>query len=170
MVDNTESMFPHCKNVLDLLSLLAYLLKDLSPDGLDIYFTQYRWKTISKKSTKIVAAADHVIYGGISDMRLRLYQILEEHKCKLSNTAAPAWPWFSKIIPQRPLSFYIFTDGKWQPNEVGPVIQRLADGMRTNQLGKEQVGIQFIRFGDDLQGMKRLNDLKHGLDLKSIDM
>ena len=166
-------MRAHCKDVLKVVSLLTYMLKNSDPNGLDVYFTQSTQKVHSVKSTKLSTAVSQVAFQGISDMRARLSHILQEHKNKFGTTTTPSGPWYKKAGPpeaQKPLSFYVLTDGKWQPNEVGPTIIALVDSMRANQLRKEHVGIQFIRFGEDSRGIARLNHLDHGLGLKDIDM
>ena len=166
-------MRAHRSDVLKVVSLLAYMLKDSDPNGLDVCFTQSTQKVNSGKSTRLSTAVSHVAFQGISDMRTRLSHILQEHKNKFGTTTTPSGPWYKKAGPpeaQRPLSFYILTDGNWQPNEVGPTIIALVDSMRANKLPKEHLGIQFIRFGEDCRGIARLNHLDHGLGLKNIDM
>ncbi|KAL8702873.1 MAG: hypothetical protein Q9201_003964 [Fulgogasparrea decipioides] len=107
-------------------------------------------------------------------MRTRLSHILQEHKNKFGTTYTPSGWLFKKAGPPeapKPLSFYVLTDGNWQPqNEVGPIIKDLVDSMVAHHLSKEHVGIQFIRFGEDQQGIARLNHLDHGLGLKDRGM
>ena len=173
MIDNTESMRAHHNDVLKVVSLLTYILKVSDPNGLDVCFTQSNLKVNSGKSKKLSTAVSQVPFQGISDMRTRLSHILQEHKNKFGTTTTPSAPWYKKAGPpeaQKPLSFYVLTDGKWQPNEVGPIIIALVDSMRANQLPKEHVGVQFIRFGEDSRGIARLNHLDRGLGLKNIDM
>lgn len=160
----------HHNNVVQVVSLLAYMLKDSDPNGLDVCFTQSKQKVNSGKSTKLSTAVSKAEFKGISDMRSRLSHILQEHKNKFGTTTTPSRPWYKKADSQKPLSFYVLTDGKWQPNDVGPIIKALVDSMRAKQLPKEHVGIQFIRFGEDSQSMARLDHLDRGLGLKDIDM
>lgn len=165
-------MRAHRKNVVKVVSLLAYLLKDSDPNGLDICFTQSTEKMNSAKSKKLSKVVKQVTFQGISSMRTCLSHLLEEHKNKFRTFTLAPGPWYKKNAPesQRRLSFYILTDGKWQPDEVGPIITALVDRMKELNLLKEHVGIQFIRFGDDPLGIERLNHLDHGLGLKEIDM
>lgn len=166
-------MRPHRENVLSVVSFLAYLLKDMDDDGLDVRFTQSTEKKNSGRTSKLLEVVSRVAFRGVSDMRTRLSQILQEHKNKFGTTVPPPGSWYKKSGPretQKPLSFYILTDGKWQPNEVGPIIISLVESMKENKLHKDHVGIQFIRFGQDSKGIDRLNHLDHGLGLKEIDM
>ena len=164
-------MRQHREDVLSVISFLAYVLKDTDSDGLDIRFTQSPEKKNSGRARKLVEAASKVAFKGISDMRTRLSQIFQEHKIKFGTTTSGFW--YRKPGAhegQKPLSFYILTDGKWQPNEVGPIIKSLVESMKDFKLHKDYVGVQFIRFGQDTQGIERLNRLDHGLGLKEIDM
>lgn len=166
-------MRSHRKDVRKVVSLLAYLLKDSDPNGLDVCFIQSTEKKNSGRATKISEVVGKVDFQGVSDMRTRLSQILKEHKNNFGTTIAPSGSWLKRPGPreaQKPLSFYILTDGKWQPNDVGPIITGLVDSMREHKLHKDHVGIQFIRFGQDSRGIDRLNHLDHGLGLKEVDM
>lgn len=168
-------MLLHRQNVQKVVSLLGYILKDSDPDGLDIYFTQSTGKVNSRKSTELSTAVSQARFQGVSDMRTRLSQILQVHIDKFGTTTTPSKSWYRRRSrtpeAQRPLSFYVLTDGIWQPkSEVGPVITNLVKRMGEHKLLKEHVSVQFIRFGDDPQATERLNTLDHGLGLKDIDM
>lgn len=168
-------MQPHRKDVLSVVSFLAYLLKDTDDDGLDVRFTQSTERKNAGKTSKLLEVVSKVAFKGISDMRTRLSQILQEHKNKFGTKASRSGSWYKRYGPretQKPLSFYILTDGRWQPNEVGPIIVSLVESMKEHKLHKDHVGIQFIRFGQDPKGIDRLNHLDHGLGLglKEIDM
>ena len=164
-------MRPHREDVLSVVSFLAYLLKDMDDDGLDVRFTQSTERKNAGRTSKLLEVVSKVAFKGISDMRTRLSQILQEHKIKFGTRAPPSGYWYKRPREtQKPLSFYILTDGKWQPNEVGPIILSLVESMKEKKLHKDHVGIQFIRFGQDSKGIDRLNHLDHGLGLKEIDM
>lgn len=168
-------MLAHRNDVQKVVSLLAYILKDSDPTGLDVYFTQSTRTVNSKKSKDISAAVIQEPFQGISDMRTRLSQILQEHINKFGTPTAPKkslFHWKSRPSEsQKPLSFYILTDGVWQPKcEVGPVIMALISSMKQHKLPKEHVGIQFIRFGDNPQAIARLKHLDQGLGLNEDGM
>lgn len=168
-------MLSQRQNASRVVSLLGYILKDSDDDGLDVYFTQSTQKAHSSKSTELSIAVSQAPFQGICDMRTRLSQILQEHIAKFGTTTTPSKPWYKRKSrspeSQRPLSFYILTDGIWQPrSEVGPVIKNLVDSMKAHKLPKDHVGIQFIRFGDDPQAKARLEQLDYGLGLQGDDM
>ena len=160
-------------DVESVVSLLSYILKDTDDDGLDLFFTQSTQRRNSGRATKLSEVVSRVTFTGISDMRTRLSQILQGYENKFGTTTSSSRSWYKRLgtpEPQKPLSFYVLTDGKWQPNEVGPIILALVEAMRAFKLHKDHVGIQFIRFGHDPIGITRLNHLDHGLGLKDIDM
>ena len=167
-------MLAHRKDVVEVVSLLAYMLKGLDPDGLEICFTQSTNKVQSGRSTKLSKAVNQVPFYGISNMRMRLGSIFHEHQNDLGTPTNPPGPWYKRAAPPKAkngVSFYIFTDGKYQPNnDVGSTIKAIVDYMKEHKLPKEHVGIQFIRFGEDPDGIDHLNHLDHGLGLKDIDM
>ncbi|KAL8831869.1 MAG: hypothetical protein Q9191_000621 [Dirinaria sp. TL-2023a] len=175
VIDNTKSMLPHRNNAISVVSLLGYIVKDSDPNGLDVYFTQSTHSAHSSKSTDLSMAVSRAPFQGISNMRARLGQILQEHIAKFGTTTTPSKSWYKwkprRAESHRPLSFYVLTDGRWQPqSDVGPVIKSLVESMKEHRLLKEHVGIQFIRFGDDPQAKARLEHLDHGLGLQADDM
>lgn len=158
--------------IVKVVSLLAYMLKASDKDGLDMYFTQNTHKVNSRKSSKLSSSIYGVSFVGISDMRGRLHTVLQEHRNKFGALISPPRRFFRRESPQpqRPLSFYILTDAKWQPTDVEGLIRDLVEDMRGKGRPKEHVGIQFIRFGDDQASIERLDKLDHGLGLKAIGM
>ncbi|KAL8649187.1 MAG: hypothetical protein Q9210_004551 [Variospora velana] len=173
LVDNSETMKQYKKHIADVVSLLAYIVKDSDDDGLDIHFTQSAYKINSKRSTEISSAIYQQPYIGISDMRGRLGTILQEH---INRFGAPVTPSRSRFgrqrspHPQKRLSFYILTDAKWQPTDVGEIIKDMVQKMKAKGLPKEHVGIQFIRFGEDQASIDKLDELDHGLGLNAEAM
>ncbi len=156
-----------------VISLLAYMLKNSDKDGLDIFFTQTVTKVNSRQSSKISTSIHQESFKGITDMRGRLHTILQEHIHKFGTLIQPPRTIFGRRPPpqpQRPLSFYILTDAKWQPTDVGGLIKDLVQSMIAKGCPKEHVAIQFIRFGNDEASIKKLDELDHGLGLKAIGM
>ena len=156
-----------------LISLLAYMVKRSDKDGLDIFYTQTVTKVNSQRSSKLSASIHQEAFAGVSDMRGRLQTILQEHINKFGTLIQAPKPLFGRQPPpqpQRPLSFYILTDAKWQPTDVGRLIKDLVQSMRAKGCPKEHVAIQFIRFGEDQTSIAKLDELDHGLGLKAIGM
>lgn len=166
-------MKKYIRDIERVVSLLAYMLKKSDKDGLDIYFTQTPQKINSQKSSKLSGSIYQERFGGVSDMRGRLQNILHEHVNKFGTLILPSKTFFGHqppSQPQRPLSFYILTDAKWQPTDVGGFIKDLVQKMKAKSCPKEHIAIQFIRFGSDQTSIDKLDQLDHGLGLKAIGM
>jgi hypothetical protein len=168
-------MRPHWPAVLSLFGDLAYLIKKekLDPDGSELYFTvSDEWKR--KKDTTdlkdmVSARAKHL--GNNSnparrlDWHLKKYEEeLEEYENSRSRVVS-----FSK--PVRPKNIYIFTDGVWQPGEtcldrIKRPIKRLVDTLEAVRAPDDQIGLQFIQFGNDEVGTRRMVILDEQLGLK----
>ena len=178
IIDNSESMQTHFPTIKQVIELHGYILKGLDPTGLDVHYTQSTQKKNSKKSTQLVNNIDpETFVGRNTDMKGRLTQIFAEHRAKFGAMVIPELSGLSKFMrkpapePQKPISFYILTDGKWQPNnDVANVILGLVRDMEVKNLAKEHVAIQFIRFGNDVDGIARMDHLDHGLGLKEKGM
>lgn len=156
-----------------LISLLAYMVKKSDKDGLDLFFTQTVTKVNSQKSSKISTSIYQERFIGISDMRGRLQSILQDHISKFGTFHQPPKPLFGRQPPpqpQKPLSFYILTDAKWQPNDVRGLVKDVVKSMIAKKCPKEHIAIQFIRFGEDEASKQKLDELDHGLGLKAIGM
>jgi hypothetical protein len=161
------------RDIVRVVSLLAYMLKNSDKDGLDIYFTQTLQKVNSQKSSKLSSSVHQKCFEGIPDMRGRLQNVLQEHVNKLGALIPPPKTTFGHQPPpqpQRPLSFYILTDVKWQPTDVGGLIKDLTQNMKAKSCPKEHIAIQLIRFGSDQASIDKLDQVDHGLGLRAIGM
>ena len=173
LIDNSATMKQYKENIERVISLLAYMVKGSDKDGLDIFFTQTARKINSQRSSKLSTSIRQVQFVGVPDMRGRLQSISQEHINKFGTTYQPPKPLFGRQPPpepQKPLSFYILTDAKWQPTDVGGLIKDLVKSMIDKKCPKEHVAIQFIRFGGDQASIDKLDELDHGLGLKAIGM
>ena len=174
LIDNSATMKQYSKQVQRVIELLAYMVKKSDKDGLDIYFTQSVKKVNSQKSSRLSTSIQQEQFRGITDMRGRLQSLCQEHINKFGESITPPRSFFGRQPgpqPQRPLSFYILTDAKWQPTDVGAFIKKdLVQSMIDKRCPKEHVAIQFIRFGSDQACIKKLDELDHGLGLKDLGM
>lgn len=162
-------MRDHWKEVQELFGVLAYMVKDSDPDGIELYFTISLDKHQEKHSTKLLEVIRKKKPKGSSDMKIRLGGILQEYQSKLrgQSTQTTIWKPLSRgPKPVRRLNVYVFTDGVWQPEcDTEETIKFLVQTLVKLQVVREQVGIQFIRFGDNPEGIRRLNRLDSGLNL-----
>jgi hypothetical protein len=160
LIDDAASMKAHETEVKRILGILAYLVKDSDPDGLELYFTcsknHFKEKDPSKLVTKFVSNKP----GGLTDIRTRLTLIIDGFIEGFDRN------WFmKKLKPVRSLNIYVLTDGIWQPNtDLTPPLQRLINKLDEN--GQYQVGIQFISFGNRAGALERLNELDDDLGQK----
>ena len=152
-------MKAHEADVKRTLDILAYLVKDSDPDGLELFFTCSKQKFKEKNPSKLVAGFAKNTPRGLTDIRIRLSSIIDDYIKGFDRK------WYKKVFkPIRSLNIYVLTDGIWQPNtDLRPPIRRLIDKLEKN--GQYQVGIQFISFGNNSEALKRLDDLDDNLGL-----
>ncbi|OCL14632.1 kinase-like protein [Glonium stellatum] len=171
VLDDSSSMYEHWDNALDLLDTLAYLVKPSDPDGLELCFTINDKRFTRKHSSDLVKMAERACprgSGRLSNISIILGSILEGYEKRLKE---PAKGWFNKK-EVRKMSIYIFTDGVWRPqtDAAGP-IKSLISALDELHKPKNQIGIQFIQFGNDMEGHERLThlDSKMGLSRDIVD-
>lgn len=155
-------MRPYWKKVQDLFRILAYILKSMDKDGLDLYFTSSNKKYHHNHTTRLVEEVERrgeVKNRGSNDMSDRLEQILGEHGTAIKQASRAG------RLPKA-LNVYVFTDGKWDPrSNIVPSIDTIVNLMHTLQVPEKNVGLQFIRFGDYEEGLKKLRLVDNYLDL-----
>jgi hypothetical protein len=161
-------MNKHWKDVKSLLYVLAYLVKELDDDGLDMSFTISSQEKKFNHASKAVAYLDAMHPNGLANINMRLSKLLMRYVNELEHpTPRNRFSLRTRQSSVKPLSLYIFTDGVWQPGYDGvPPIEALIEKLTALHLPKEQVGIQFIRFGNSEEGIKKLEYLDSGLRKK----
>lgn len=169
LIDNSLSMKPHSGEVRDLFALLGYMVKSKDPDGIELHFTKSSERKDKAKNTgQLLRTLDTVSYFGKSNIRLQLGEILQDYHTKLRDQNLPR-SMFDMVRPRRRArrqTVYIFTDGVWQPEcDPSEMIEKLVKSLEQNHMEREQFGIQFIRFGNVLEGKNRLDRLDSGLGL-----
>jgi len=137
-------MSNYWSEVKELLQVLAWLIKRKDNDGFDVRFTISSAQDKNfEDSTPALKHVSNITPQGVSNMTMRLNSIFSKYN-----------------LTHKPLSLYIFTDGNWQhgSDAIAP-IRNMVSLMNKRNFPKERVGIQFIQFGDDPEGTKRLNYL-----------
>ena len=161
-------MGPYWQTVKNLVGVLAYMVKDCDPDGIELFYTISSDRPIkSTKSTVLMASLNNTTPSGISDIGIRLSSILNQYKAKLHRTygAGTSRTSFSRK-DVRPLNLYVLTDGVWQPEcDAEAPIKELVKKLLELGMDKKKVGIQFIRFGNDAVGRSRLDHLDSDLEV-----
>lgn len=175
LIDNASSMIPYWSDARELSGLLCYLVKRADPNGVDLNFTSLAKHYYRIKSTTDVLKIfdqNRPRSQGHCNMSFHLSSIVNKYQRTLANIPVSR-SIFGKTTSQetRPLSLYVFTDAVWRPRcDVAPVIKSLVNSLNQQNLLKQQVGIQFIRFGNSRQGMERLHDLNNLKRSNIVDM
>ncbi|KAL6721390.1 hypothetical protein ACLMJK_000493 [Lecanora helva] len=177
LIDNSQSMGAHMGRVKEVIELLAYILKDCGRDGINVYLTSQRSKlTTAAKTKDILRCLDSTLFIGRCNMEERLGSILEEYLTKLDRRVFSRFPWksSSNVAALQRLSLYVLTDGVWQPkNEPAQAFIPLLKYMQQQDLPRNHVGLQFIRFGKDMEGarqIERLDNVLSAMDLDIVDI
>lgn len=147
LIDNFSSMRPHIDKVIKTASVISYVTKEADKDGMDLYFTS---DTVNAKkcasSTDVESEVNKMkIVDGRCDMRNCLNNILEP-----------------VLIPNmRPTSIYVYTDAIWEPGtpEVDDIIKTCIKHLVESRERPSTLMIQFIQFGQDVDGTERLRHL-----------
>lgn len=153
IIGDSQSMLEHRKNMTELLGIFAYMIKAHDKDSLDLYFATSADKRNEKTSSKLVRIVEKRRGSGdlgYTEMSVRLEQVLGDYTSKIQREAKMA-------VRTRGLNVYIFTDAVWTPLcDIVPSIDRMVKTLTTYQLPEKQVGLQFISFGNNLDGLARL--------------
>jgi hypothetical protein len=162
-------MSPYWSEVTKVVHVLSYMLKKTDEDGMDLYFTVSKDTHNSKKSSRFLQTLQCKVKAGTSDIGSSLSTILQKYKMYLQEEAPNRRrSFFSKPKPEskKALNVYVLTDAVWEPesNAAEPVTS-LVGTLEKLGYSRNQVGIQFIRFGDDPEGIKKLEHLDSGLGL-----
>ncbi|KAI4657229.1 uncharacterized protein J4E79_007846 [Alternaria viburni] len=144
---------------------LAYLVKSLTPDGIELHFANSpERKGRSKDRKSLIRKFEMVKPYGQSQMGIALSNILPPYYQNQQQSAASKRFSFAPRVEEKPsVNIYILTDGVWSPGSYSvTTIQDHIKNLTKNlwKAGKLQhVGIQFIRFGNDALGKQRLEYL-----------
>lgn len=166
-------MEAHWHAVSATLETLAYSLKASDPDGMDMCFTNSDNVVRSQSSSGLVHALPSHVASSTLTILHRLSELLLEYRHKLAirndkTTKSLGWPRFIRSIFAekrqfvKPLSIYILTDARNAMKESLDAL--LTDTVKDlSRLGhtRRTLGIEFIRFGDDIDGKKQLDALQN---------
>lgn len=164
-------MSPHWNQLIKVVRVLAYMLKKTDDDGMDLYFTIPQDKHNAKTSSELVQKLQGKARRGTSEIGSRLSTILHQYQTYLQDTVPNKKPLFGKAKKAKPkgkraLNVYILTDATWQPHsDATEPIASLIAMLKKSVYPRKQVGIQFIRFGNDPDGIDKLEHLDSGLGL-----
>ena len=157
-------MQKHWNEAMSLLSVLAWMAKDADPDGIELCFTcsTSKYKNRHSGPLKDAMKLEGIRPNSFTDIRLQLGRILQQYQQRLqedSERSSRLWTFRSTRKRARKLNIYILTNGLWQPNDPNNLIKDLVEKLQDLHLPEDQVGLQFISFGDDPNGLDRLQAL-----------
>lgn len=175
IIDNSNSMRQHKEDVLTFVHCLGYLVKHLDSNGLQVLMTSDpRHKETCSTSTQV---RDFVQSRFPSDTRHcniehALEQALEDVYQSVPRLASSSKrSSLSRFLNRKPkpFSILVFTDGIWDDSEHGVSgadlpIERCIGMMKIHGVNRTDVAIQFVRFGNDEKGIRRLTFLDDGLE------
>ncbi len=123
---------------------------------------------VASKSSKFVKSLEKTQPSGISDISILLNSILLRYKSKLHKAyGAGSERTSSARSDLKPLSLYVLTDGTWQPecDAEDPIKSLVQTLVALNVPDKKQVGIQFISFGRNPEGLARMETLDSNMKI-----
>lgn len=158
MIDDSRSMYTYWREVRDLSHLLMYIVKEKDPDGPDLFFLSSDDQLHPKTSTKMEQLINNRKPKGNTSLDGCLNNDLVSYGKKLDMYSRT----YGEPRPPRKRSLYILTDGilgHGGDNQGQEAIRQIVGQVQRAKLFRGQVGIQFISFGNDDKGLKRLEKL-----------
>jgi hypothetical protein len=141
-----------------LLELLASTVQNGDGDGVELYFTNSREWIAPRTSSQLSRLARSIIPWGSTEISRTLGKVLNNYEARIClNKRYRDKARASKVT--RPLTVYVLTDGIWAGGGEPPEVQilSLVELLKEYGLPREQIGLQFISFGKDPEGLKRLD-------------
>ena len=169
MIDLGKSMAKHRPLMTNWLQVLGYTAQNADPDSLDVYCTGNFTKSKAKTYSDLLKLFEHSSF--VEDPHPNVPKILarlfEDYQNKLGkrHLFRPLFGLMPKRGPRK-MSIYVLTDGDWGlQNDLKTQIRSLVDGLWKYHMVDKQIGIQLLRFGNDVGGIKNLEELDSGLGL-----
>lgn len=166
-VDDSKTMRPHWKLVTELALLLAYIVKETDKDGLDLFFLSSSKCIKCKTSNDMREAIVKHTPNATTNINSRLGDDLTAYARKFDQPAPSSSRSFLRLglsssegLKKR--SIYILTDGilAGDDSEQGKEqIRMIVEKILGHGMFRGQLGIQLISFGDDKEGLARLEKL-----------
>ncbi|KAI1765769.1 hypothetical protein GGR53DRAFT_251582 [Hypoxylon sp. FL1150] len=174
LIDDSASMKTHHRGaVLNTFAALSYIAKRIDSNGIDLFFTSEPSRRYhEQKTTKLFGQVERNYSrnrsGGIATtMEASITEVINHIVRKqLPNphftfTGIAGVP--ERLIAQPKITLFVFTDGMWgnelSTRGVASEINRLSNHVKQRNLARTSVTIQFIRFGDNPEGIRQLKYL-----------
>lgn len=163
ILDDSASMRAHWPPVKNAFSVLGYILKPMSPDGISLFFSVSYDTWRRHNTSELVDLLEKKGLGGETDISYRLGLQLQDWRAKHHAKAAEAAKGNGKKKKDksiRGMSFYVLTDGNWKAgSEPTKCLRVMADYLLDADLKSGQVTVQFVTFGRNDTALKRIEDV-----------
>jgi Mg-chelatase subunit ChlD len=134
------------------------MLQNADRDGIELSFTTSSNARQTNDIDQLYQHACKEPQKGTSDMEEALQKAVNKHTFRMERESNP-----------RPLSIYILTDGRFGGNpEV--VLLGLEQMLRDRRLPRTSLGVQFISFGSDEEGLGKMQLLDDMSDKGKFDL
>jgi hypothetical protein len=153
-------MRTHWRKVRKTFEVLGYLVKKADPDGMELFFTNSDTTGRSRDRDKLLRRFDSVQHRDQGGLESALSEILDRF------TDDRSLAHVLRLHKGRAVNIYVLTDGIWEgENEslcgIDDAIRQTVAKMKTTT--RKMIGIQFIQFGNNATGTRRLRVLDDGL-------
>jgi hypothetical protein len=154
-MDDSNSMRQHWKAAMTLSEALACVIKnfELDNNGVDLHFTVNKCPRRNLRRTRTFAKALKRVETSTvsSNLSRRLGELLDAYSRGLTPGRTA-----------KGMQIYVLTDGEWQRDTYQDVEREIKDFIQKLDRARQphyNVGIQFIRFGDDENNKSKLERL-----------
>lgn len=163
IVDDSTSMAAQWPDLKRVFEALTYVVKNMSPDGTELFYTVSYDTYRRKDSSDLCAFLEKHPLAGETNISYRLNLQLQGYVVKLMNLRNKKPKKGEKLIV-RPMSIYILTNGEWgQGPDPKIALQDMADFLKREKMTQGQVTVEFISFAQTPKAAQRLSDLA-GMD------
>ena len=158
----------HWPHVQTCVNILGYEVKRFDKDGIEICFTL---SSATKKHKNTTPLVDEVKKYLPADLRTNL-----RTKTNIYTSLGSMLDEYRGLIEQRrnvkKKIIFVLTDGLWQPHCAESLVQslrNLVSSLSQHQSPMDQIGIQFIQFGDYAEATEVLQYLDKLCSLENLE-
>lgn len=178
LIDNSKTMQPFREQVITTFTNLAHILEKADEDGVDVFCTSQMDKKENNRRTENLtnfvrnsfckgAGGRCFIERSLTTLIGKVIQELPPEAGSGLRRARSFRGILGKRYTGRPISIYILTNGVWDSSPAAEKglcnadipIRQLIEELKRRNLPRNQVALQFLRFGNDETGIRRLRTL-----------
>ena len=170
MIDISKPMSRYRSLMSDWLQLIGYIVQNANSDS-EVYFTGSCKKSKAKTYHDLLTLLEQKSFENISlpNVAQILTKIFEDYQNQLGRKPICFRRLFRTNSTSRPrkLSIWVLTPGDWgYQNDLRIQTATLVDTLRDHKMENKQVGVQLLRFGHVIDGIKNLQELDRELGLR----